>query len=80
MRKNQYNFRLFSKTKATIRKRIETNLSQLNGQFSWMINHAKSFLGLTTRLLSKISDLTMIQYLNIFVFNRKINKIKVYLT
>jgi len=80
MRKNQYNFRPFSKTKAKIRKHIETNFSQLNGQFSWMINHAKSFLGLTTRLLSKITAFTMIRYLNTFVFNRKISKIKVYLT
>jgi len=80
MRKNQHNFKPSSKTKAKIRERIETNFSQLNGQFSWMINHAKSFLGLTTRLLSEITDFTMIRYLNTFVFNRKINKIKVNLT
>lgn len=76
MRKNQQNFIPFSKTKAKIRKRIETNFSQLHGQFLWATNHAKSFLGLTTRLLSKITAFTMIQYLNVFVFNRPINKIK----
>ena len=80
MRKNQENFTPFSKTKAKIRKRIETNFSQLNDQFSWSVNHAKSFLGLATRLLSKITAFTMIQYLNLFIFNRKINKIKVNLT
>jgi hypothetical protein len=77
MRKNQNNFVKFSKTKAKIRKRIETNFSQLHGQFSWMTNHAKTFLGLATRLLSKITAFTIIQYLNVFVFNRPINKIKI---
>jgi len=80
MRKNQHNFILFSKTKKSIRKRIETNFSQLHGQFLWSVNHAKSFLGLAIRLLSKITAFTMIQYLNVFVFNRAINKIKVNLT
>ena len=79
-RKNQENFVPFSKTKAKIRKRIETNFSQLHRQFLWTVNHAKSFLGLATRLLSKITAFTMIQYLNVFVFNRKMNKIKVNLT
>ena len=80
MRKNQHDFKPFSKTKARIRKRIETNFSQLHGQFLWMINHAKSFLGLATRLLSKITAFTMIQYLNFFVFKKPINKIKTNLT
>ena len=77
MRKNQLNFVKFSKTKAKIRKRIETNFSQLYGQFQWATNHAKSFLGMATRLLSKITAFTIIQYLNVFVFNRDINKIKI---
>ena len=70
MRKNQQNFVGFSKVKAKIRKRIETNFSQLHGQFLWATNPAKSFLGLATRLLSKITAFTRIQYLNRFVFNR----------
>lgn len=76
MRKNQHGFIPFSKPKAKIRKRIETCFSQLHGQFLWAINHAKSFLGLATRILSKITAFTMIQYLNVFVLNRPINKIK----
>ena len=76
MRKNQHNYAPFSKAKGKIRKRIETNFSQLHGQFLWATNHAKSFLGLAKRLLSKITAFTMIQYLNFFVFNRPINKIK----
>ncbi len=34
MRKNQHNFVEFSRTKSKIRKRIETNISQLYGQFT----------------------------------------------
>lgn len=77
MRKNQKDFKPFSNEKARIRKRIETNFSQLSGQFLWDNNHAKSFRGLATRLLSKVTAFTMIQYLNVFVFNRPMNKIKV---
>lgn len=77
MRKNQHNYIPFSKVKGKIRKRIETNFSQLHGQFLWNINHAKSFLGLATRTLAKITAFTMIQYLNHFVFKREMNKIKV---
>ena len=77
MRKNQQGYVGFPRAKGRTRKRIETNFSQLNGQFAWATNHAKSFLGLGTRLLSKITSFTMVQYLNVFVFNRPINKIKV---
>lgn len=74
MRKNQQNFVAFSKTKAKIRKHIETNFSQLHGLFLWVIDHAKSFLGLATKILSKITSFTMIQYLNFFIFKKPINK------
>ena len=77
VRKNQINKIEFSKAKQIKRKRIETLLSQLNGQFSLNINFAKSFEGLATRIISKITALTMIQYLNMFVLNRKLNKIKI---
>ncbi len=80
MRANQKGFLPFSKERSKIRKRIETNFSQLGGQFKWDTNHAKSFLGLATRLLSKITAFTMIQYLNVFVFKRPMNKIKVNLS
>jgi hypothetical protein len=43
MRKNQHDFVEFSKTKSKIRKRIETNISQLCGQFLININLAKPF-------------------------------------
>ncbi|MDD3404832.1 MAG: IS982 family transposase, partial [Paludibacteraceae bacterium] len=36
--------------------------------------------GLASRIISKITALTMIQYLNLFVFNRKLNAVKINLT
>ena len=80
MRKNQNDFVKFSSIRSKIRKRIETNISQLNGQFSININFAKTFQGLATRILSKITAFTMIQYLNFFVFNRTLNKLKINLS
>lgn len=77
MRKNQHDFVAFSKMKSKIRKRIETNISQLCGQFTININFAKTFQGLATRIVSKITSFTMIQYLNFFVFKRSLNKLKV---
>jgi hypothetical protein len=76
MRKNQHDFVAYSKTNSKIRKRIETVFSQLNGQFFIHINLAKTFEGLATRITSKITSFTMIQYLNFFVFKRSLNKIK----
>lgn len=77
IRKNQHNFVEFSRMKSKIRKRIETNISQLCGQFTININFAKTFQGLATRILSKITSFTMIQYLNLFVFKRSLNKLKI---
>ena len=80
MRKNQHQFVTYPKNKNKIRKRIETNISQLVGQFSMNVNLAKTFQGLATRILSKIIAFTMIQYLNFIVFNRSINKTKINLS
>ena len=80
MRKNQHDFVAYSKTNSKIRKRIETVFSQLNGQFLIHINLAKTFEGLATRITSKITSFTMIQYLNFFVFKRSLNKIKMNLS
>ena len=77
MRKNQHNFVEFSRTKSKIRKRVETNISQLCGQLTININFAKTFQGLATRIVSKITYFTMIQYLNFFVLKRSLNKLKI---
>lgn len=77
MRKNQHNYKrqpyIFRKS----RKRIETLFSQLCDQFMIRRNYAKSFKGFKTRILSKITAMTIIQYLNKFEFNRNINNLKI---
>ena len=80
MRKNQLNYveqpYVFKKG----RKRIETLFSQMCGQFRIRENLAKTFNGFKTRIISKITAITLIQHLNKFVFNRPINNLKVNLT
>ena len=60
MRKNQNNYKkqpyIFRKT----RKRIETLFSQLCDQFMIRRNYAKTFQGFKTRILSKVTALTII--------------------
>jgi hypothetical protein len=76
MRKNQHNYKpqpyIFTKS----RRRIETFFSQLCDQFMIQRNYAKSFEGYKTRILSKITAVTVIQYINKFIFDRNINNIK----
>lgn len=80
MRSNQKNYKkqdwIFRKT----RKRIETLFSQLCDQFMIRRNYAKSFEGFKTRILSKITSLTLVQFINKFHFQRPINNLKVALT
>lgn len=59
------------------RKRIETLFSQLCDQFMIRRNYAKTFEGFKTRLLAKITALTVVQFINKNYFNRNINNIKV---
>ncbi len=58
------------------RKRIETLYSQLCDQFLIRRNYAKTFDGFKTRILSKVTAMTMIQFLNHFVFNKPLNNLK----
>lgn len=80
MRTNQKNYKkqdwVFRKT----RKRLETLFSQLCDQFMIRRNYAKSFNGFKTRILAKITALTLIQFINKFDFNRPINNLKVAIT
>ena len=66
-------FRLFRKS----RKRIETLFSQLCDQFMVRRNYAKSFDGFKTRILTKITAMTIIQYINKNIFERNINNLKI---
>jgi len=59
------------------RKRIETIFSQPCDQFMIMRSYAKSFDGFKTRVLSKITVLTVIQAINWFVFGRNPNNVKI---
>lgn len=76
-RANQKDFKkqpyIFRKT----RKRIETLFSQLCDQFMFRRNYAKTFNGFKTRILAKITSLTLIQLMNKFIFDRPINNIKI---
>ncbi len=77
MRRNQKNYRQQPYIYRKSRKRIETLFSQLCDQFMIRRNYAKSFEGFKTRILSKISALTIVQYINKTIFNRNINNIKI---
>ena len=57
------------------RKRIETIFSQLCDQFMLKRNYAKSFAGLAIRILSKITSVSMLQYINA-QNNKPINHLK----
>lgn len=77
MRKNQYNYKKQAYVFRKSRKRIETLFSQLCDHFMIRRNYAKTFEGFKTRILSKITSLTIIQYINKFVFDRNINNLKI---
>ena len=75
-RKNQKNYKDQPYIIKKSRKRIETSFSQLCDQFMIRRNYAKSFLGFKTRILTKITTLTIIQTINKRA-NRNINNLKV---
>jgi len=77
MRKNQNNYKKQAYVFRKSRKRIETLFSQLCDHFMIRRNYAKTFDGFKTRILSKITSLTIIQYINSFIFDRKINNLKI---
>lgn len=77
MRKNQCNFKKQAYVFRKSRKRIETLFSQLCDHFMIRRNYAKTFNGFKTRILSKITSLTIIQYINRFIFDRNINNLKI---
>jgi hypothetical protein len=77
MRKNQAHYLQQPYVFKKGRKRIETLFSQMCDQFRIRENFAKTFDGFKTRILSKITAITLIQHLNKFVFNRPINNLKI---
>lgn len=59
-----------------IRKRIETVFSKLCDQFMIQRNYAKSFTGFKSRILSKITGFTILQFLNKFIYNQPVSRVK----
>lgn len=76
LRSNQKDYKTYPFIFRKSRKRIETLFSQLCDQFMIRRNYAKTFDGFKNRILTKITALTTIQYLNKFLFNRKLNQLK----
>jgi hypothetical protein len=58
------------------RKRIETIFSQLCDQFMMQRNYAKSFAGFKSRILAKVTGFTLLQFLNKFVNNQPVSRVK----
>lgn len=75
MRNNQINFEKQAYIFRKARKRIETLFSQTSDQFMIKRNYAKSFNGFKNRILSKITAITVIQFIN-QVSGRKLNNLK----
>lgn len=60
---------------AKARKRVETLFSQMVDQFMLCRNYAKQQVGLLARVISKVSALTILQYINLSN-NKPIERIK----
>ena len=76
LRSNQKDYKPYPRIYSKTRKRLETLFSQLTDQFMMKRNYAKSFRGLRTRILSKITATTVIQFINHFLLGRNINALK----
>ena len=72
---NQKDWRPIFVPFAKARKRIETLFSQLCDQFMIVRNYAKDTKGLFTRIIGKISALTILQYIN-YINNKPIGRVK----
>lgn len=75
MRRGQRNYKTFPVIFKKKRKRIETLFAQLCDQMMIRRNYAKSFIGLRTRLISKVAAVTVLQLVN-FRNDKPINQLK----
>ena len=75
-RRNQKNYRKYPAVFRRVRKRIETLYSKLHDQFKIVNNYAKTFQGLSVRILSKITGYTLVQYLNKYKFDNQLCHVK----
>ena len=74
-RNNQKDKEPFAYVFKKSRKRIEPLFSQLCDQFMLKRNYAKTNLGISVRLLAKISAVTVLQYMN-YLNNKPLNRLK----
>ena len=74
-RSNQKNWQPTFPPFAKARKRVETLFSQMVDQFMLCRNYAKQQVGLFARIISKVSALTILQYIN-FINNKPIGRVK----
>jgi hypothetical protein len=75
MRKNQKDYKPYPFIFRRSRKRIETIFSQLSDHMMIKRNYAKSFKGLSTRVVSKVAAVTVLQMIN-KINGRPLNHIK----
>jgi hypothetical protein len=64
MRWSQKDYTSYPQTLKRVRKRIETLFAQLCDQFMLIRNYAKTLLGFSVRILSKITAVTLLQFIN----------------
>jgi hypothetical protein len=76
MRENQNKYKPQFYLFKRVRKRIETVFSQLDDQFMMVRNYAKDITGLFSRILAKVSAMTILQYINKFINNQPIGQVK----
>jgi hypothetical protein len=76
LRSNQSEKKPMIRILKKIRKRIETVFSQLCDQFMIQRNYAKSFTGFKSRILAKVTGLTVLQFLNKFINNKPVGRVK----
>ena len=76
LRNNQKEGKPVIRVLKKVRKRIETVFSQLCDQFMIQRNYAKSFTGFKCRILAKITGFTILQFLNKFLYNQPVGRVK----
>jgi hypothetical protein len=76
LRSNQKDRKPVIRILKKVRKRIETVFSQLCDQFMIQRNYAKSFAGFKSRVLAKVTGFTILQFLNKFIYNKPVSRVK----
>lgn len=74
-RSNQYAYKKYPKRLKGKRQMIETVFAQLCDQFNLKRNYAKTYKGILARLSSKISAVSILNYIN-FINGNKLSKLK----